>query len=72
VKEEGKQRGTGENAETAGLSVNKPTHFSFGIRRFGAGQHRRLFVPQESSGNLTFLQTLERPQAIMRVISPSL
>ena len=51
--------------------MSKPVRFSFAARRFGS-RHQRLFVPQETTVELAFLQTLERPHAIMRVVAPSL
>jgi hypothetical protein len=60
-------------ANKAGSPSQPPPaiHFSFGGRRCETGQ-RRLFVPQQSTVDPSFLQTLERPHAIMRVVTGTL
>jgi hypothetical protein len=70
VKEEADQRQSGRKADASKASAAR-IHFSFGGRRNEAGQ-RRLFVPQQSTIDPSVLQTLERPQAIMRVVSGTL
>jgi hypothetical protein len=49
--------------------ISKAMYFSFGVPRYGSNGPRRLFVPQESSTSPAFLPALERPHAILRVVS---
>jgi len=53
-------------------AANKAMHFSFGVRRYGTNGPRRLFVPQGCAISPAFVPSLERPHAILRVVSPSL
>jgi hypothetical protein len=70
VKEKPDQQSGANKAGSSNLSPS-PIHFYFGSRRHETGQ-RRLFVPQQSTVDPSFLQTLERPHAIMRVVTGTL
>jgi hypothetical protein len=70
VKEKPEQQKGASKADSSNQPP-PPIHFSFRARRHETGQ-RRLFVPQQSSVDPSFLQTLERPHAIMRVVTGTL
>jgi len=67
-KDKTQQAASGQQSDLS-RPLGKAMSFSFGVRRYGAP--RRLFVPQESSSAPAFLPPLERPNAILRVLSDS-
>ena len=73
VKEEvHKEEVSSGHASELSRPANKAMHFSFGVRRYGSNGPRRLFVPQECAISPAFLPSLERPHAILRVVSSPL
>jgi len=55
--------------EASQTSPGAPMQFSFGARRYASTGPRRLFMPQKPLMSPVFQPGVERPRAILRVVS---